>query len=91
MKDRLEICKGKHCRKHAKINEKLATLAEEHIDVVQTRCLKVCKKTPIHILHRDGKREIFQKIRSKSEQAAFVRYLDSGRMPKRLKQHLRKK
>ena len=91
MKERLEICSGKHCRKHAKANEKLAQLAGEHLEVIQTRCLKVCKKTPIHILRRDGKREIFQKIRTKNAQAAFVRYLETGKMPKRLKEHVRKK
>lgn len=91
MKNRLDICTGKHCRKHAKTNDKLAALAREHVEIAQTRCLKVCKKTPILVLRRDGKREVFQKIRTKSEQAAFVRYLDTGKMPKRLKEHVRKK
>ena len=91
MKDRLEICSGKHCRKHAKSNEKLAELASEHIEVTRTRCLKVCKKTPVLVLRRGGKREIFQKIRGKTAQAALVRYLDSGKMSKRLKEHVRKK
>ncbi len=91
MKDRLEICSGKHCRKHAKSNKKLAELAAEHIEVTQTRCLNVCKKTPIHVLCKDGKRETFQKIRTKNAQAALVRYLESGKMPKRLKEHVRKK
>ena len=91
MKEQLEICSGKHCRKHVLSNEELAKLASEHIEVVLTRCLKVCKKTPIHILSRDGKRQTFQKIRSKDERAAFVRYLDSGKMNKLLKQHVRKK
>ena len=91
MKDRPEICGGKHCRKHAKSNEKLAELASEHIEVTRTRCLKVCKKTPVLVLRRDGKREVFQKIRSKTSHAALVRYLDSGKMSKRLKEHVRKK
>ena len=91
MKDRLEICGGKHCRKYAKSTENLAKLTGGQIEIKRTRCLKVCKKTPIVVLQKDGKREVFQKIRTKKTQAAFVRYLGSGKMPKRLKDHLRTK
>lgn len=90
-KTRLEICGGKHCRKYAKSNDKLAGQVGDEVEILRTGCLKVCKKTPILVLRRDGKREVFRKIRSKTEQAAFLRYLDTGKMTKRLKEHVRKK
>ena len=90
-KTRLEICGGKHCRKHVESSDRLVELLGDRIEIHRTGCLKVCKKTPILALYRDGKREIFQKIRSESEQANFVRYLDTGKMPKQLKEHVRKK
>ena len=91
MKDRLEVCNGKHCRKYSKANERLIELAGEHIEVRQTRCLKVCKKTPVMVLRRAKKVEVFRKIRDERAQNALVRYLDTGKMPKRLKEHVRKK
>ena len=91
MKSRLEICTGKQCRKHARSTEKLAALIGDRIEIKQTRCLKVCKKTPIIVLRHGKKTEVFQKIRSKKAQLAFVRYLDTSEMTKPLKQHLREK
>ncbi|MAI78358.1 MAG: hypothetical protein CL917_05430 [Deltaproteobacteria bacterium] len=91
MKERLDICNGKHCRKYAKANKKLAELAEDHIEVKRSRCLKVCKKTPVIVLRHGKKKEVFQKIRDGRSQLALVRYLETGKMSKRLKEHLHAK
>ncbi len=85
----VRICTGKSCRKRKGANKKLHKRLGGACETNGVKCQNICKG-PVVLVHRDGERFWFRRIQGKKTHQAFLAFLDTGRLSKRLRSHLKK-
>lgn len=86
---RVRICTGKACRKRKGANQKLHKRIDGSCETDSIKCQKICKG-PVVVVRRDGERFWFKRMQGKKTQKAFMAFLETGRVNKRLRRHLKK-
>ena len=86
----MKICRGSDCRKYAKKLRKFGDRLGGDVEVKTVKCLDICKG-PVVLVHRDGRKYYFKKLRGKKLRSSLAKFLSVGEMDDALRSLLAKR
>jgi hypothetical protein len=87
---RIYVCRGEDCRKRKKHGRALCDALQNHGDVIEVTCQKICKG-PVFGLEVAGRLEWFSRLRTARSRRSAIALVRDGAFSGRIKRHRERK
>ena len=87
---RMYVCHGEDCRKRKKHGQALCEALQNHGEVIEVNCQKICKG-PVFGMEVAGRLEWFSRLRTARARRGAIALVRNGTLSGRIKRHRERK